>query len=267
MPTTEDDLVLVSRLFRQVPFRNKDIGPLNDSLNLDCFVISSPKCGTTAIQRGLERLNHKVIHAHNNPTTYEAVTNGDVLRARGVGLETVLKARLLASARPLHLFFGYREPVDWYLSMAGHFFLPLDATLRDGIVENIETRHPWTKYRMDDTATIVREATGLDILSQGFDHKVGCTVTRNGKINLICYRFDRIESVRDYIVDNIDRSFVLTHERTNNDPGYNSYKVRFSPSIDHLEHLYCNKWFQHYYLPTEMDALIEAYRQRARSDA
>jgi hypothetical protein len=98
-------------------FSHPDIGLLNKASDTDFFVISSPKCGGTAIKRGLERCGHAVIHAHTNITTWDAVSNGDVLRANNVGMEHVLQARLIASSRPLYLFFGYRDPVSWYLSL------------------------------------------------------------------------------------------------------------------------------------------------------
>ncbi len=259
----EDAAVLARRVFRENVFVNVDIGPLNDALDVDCFVISIPKSGTTALQRGLERQGRRVIHAHNNETTYEAFSNGSILRANGLGLGTVLKARLLAKSQPLHLFFGYREPVSWYLSMAGHFSLPLDASLCDNIVENVETRHPWTAYRIDDTASIVREATGMDVLQRDFDHDLGYSLVKKDGVNLICYRFDRLERVRDYIVENVDEGFALTRERVNDDPAYIAYKTSFSPPKDALERLYDDRWFQHFYTPTERDALIHAYVRKA----
>jgi hypothetical protein len=253
---------LDKRVFKETSFVNPDVGPLNEALDVDCFVLSIPKCGTTAIQRGLERLGRKVIHAHTNVSTYVAFPNGDELRNNGLGMETILKARLSANSRPVHIFFGYREPVSWYLSLAAFFGLSLDAPLRDNIIQNIEGLYPWTNYRIDDIAWILREATGINILEQSFDHARGYSVFRKSRSRLITYRFDRLDSVRDYIVENLDKNFVLTRERVNHDPAYDAYKGVFLPPAEALERLYRDRWFQHFYTQSERNAWIKTHSRR-----
>ena len=256
-----DALALVQKVLGENTFENVDIGPINDVLNIDCFVISIPKSGTTALQRGLERVGRRVLHAHNNPTTYEAFANGAVLRESGIGLETVVAARLATNQRPIFFFFGYREPVSWYLSVAGHFSLPMDAALRDNIIENIATRHPWSSYKIEDTVAIVRAATGIDLGTQRFDHARGLDIYAAPGVNLICYRLDRMEAVRDYIVENIDPRFVLTQERVNDDGVYGSYRDKLTLPMATLDRLYDDRWFKHFYTQDEKNALVRRLTQ------
>jgi hypothetical protein len=49
---SRNSLAVATRIFAEASFLNTDVGPLNEALDIDLFVISIPKCGTTAIQRG-----------------------------------------------------------------------------------------------------------------------------------------------------------------------------------------------------------------------
>lgn len=254
-----DALALATRIFAEASFLNPDIGPLNEALDIDLFVISIPKCGTTAIQRGLERLGRKVIHAHTNRSTYAAFANGDILRSNGLGMETILQARLAANARPLHIFFGYREPVSWYLSLAGQFSLPSDRVSKTGISERIRTEHPWNEYLIEDISRMIARSVGIDILGHVFDHRAGFSLLRNKNASVFVYRFDKITKVRDYIVDYLDSGFVLTRERVNEDVRYLTHKASFFLSSEELEQVYNDRWFQHFYTSLERSLLIDSY--------
>lgn len=249
----------VEEVLRKSSFKNPDVGPINAWLDTDYFIICIPKCGTTAIQRGLERLAHNVIHAHTNISTWEAFKNGHILRGASIGMENILAARLAASSRPVHIFFGYREPVSWYLSLAGHFGLELDTGISENIIPNIYSAHPWEKYNIDDISLIIREATGVDILACEFDHEQGLTHIVKDNINLVCYRFDKMKRVENYIVCNVDKRFVLTRERVNENPAYASYKESFKAPQHALDHIDCDRWFRHFYTAAERVALLDTY--------
>lgn len=125
-------------------FDNVDVGDLNAALDIDCWIVSIPKASTTSIQRGLERIGHKTIHAHNDPTTYDAFPNGDVLKNAGVMLRDIIRARLEASDRKIHYFFGYREPLAWWVSLAGQFGMNFDSLIDSSVHQSIKSDHPGT---------------------------------------------------------------------------------------------------------------------------
>jgi len=87
-------------------FIHPDIGDLNNILQTNYYVISIPRCGTTAITEGLRNLGRKVVHAHINESTYRNITNGHILRANGLGLEHFIRYRIMAGAERIWVFSG-----------------------------------------------------------------------------------------------------------------------------------------------------------------
>jgi len=255
----------VTRVLREARFENPDIGPLNDAMEVDYFVISIPKCGTTAIQRGIEGVDRKVIHAHTNASLYAAFANGDVLMNNGVGLEAILKARLAVNSKPIQMFFGYREPISWYLSVAGHFGLEMDESLERDIIDRAAT-YPWNNYGIDDVNQIYRQGTGVNVLTCEFNHKAGIGLFQQKGVNLLTYRLDRIAEVQTYIAENIHGAFKLNQERVNADPNYNAIKKALSVAPRALAELYSNRWFRHFYAPAERDALSRLYLRGDRNN-
>jgi hypothetical protein len=254
----------VRQVLDAVQFSNVDIGPLNDALDVDCFVVSPPKCGTTTLQRGLDRANRKVIHCHTDGSTFGAFPNGQVLRDNGLGMATILKARIAAKPKQrLHVFFGYREPVSWYLSLAGQFQLPLDSELKDGIATKICSAHPWNFYAIDEISNLIAEGVGLSPWDQTFDPRIGYAVSSNAQASLITYRMDRLDAVAGYIRSHIAPDFVLRHERQNADPLYKIYVNNLSVPRETLEQLYEDRWFRRFFSDAERAALIAAYTDRA----
>jgi hypothetical protein len=170
------------RLLAANTFVNPDIGQLENALDADIFALSMPKCATSAIQRGFDKAGRPALHAHNDVTFYDAFPNGSILRDAGIGLREIVQLRLLANPRTFWIFFGYREPVSWYLSLAGHFSLPLDDTLADNFRNNLERGYPWARYRIEDTAKVILEATGLDPASATFEPRKGYAVLERANV-------------------------------------------------------------------------------------
>jgi tetratricopeptide (TPR) repeat protein len=253
----------LKHLLAAVPFQNPDIGPLNNVAEVDCFVLSMPKCGTSALQRGLEGAGRKVIHTHTDPSTCAAYPNGWILKDGNFGIEQFLRLRLQEKADPIHIFFGYREPVSWYLSIAGQFHLPLTYKLRQEIPDKLEYAFPWNYYRIGDTAYSIRRATGIDPGKQQFDGKAGYSVIRDGRVNLVLFRFDRLASVADYIVQNVEKDFVLRHERVNENARYIAYRKSFTLPETTLRQLYADKWCRMFYSDEERDELVRKYSDGA----
>ena len=261
---TESALQTVDRVLSDHRFVNPDIGPLNAVLATDCFVISAPKCGTTALQRGLDRAGRPTIHAHTDGSTFEAFGNGDVLRDEGLGMGALMRARRATSARPMFVFFGYRDPISWYISMVGQFGLPMDERLELDLVPNIETRGPWNRYRVGDVADIVSDGVGLHPRDVPFDPEAGLGHAWRGGVCLVLFRIDRLPSVAAFIRENVAAGFVLTPERVNLDPGYIAFRDGFRPTRAAVEHLARDGWFRHFYAPEEIEAWRAAYLARCR---
>ena len=256
---TDEKFETARRLLKENKFENVDIGPINEIDTISKFVISIPKCGTTAIQRGFERIGHRVIHAHNNLTTYAAFANGDLLRREGIGLETLIGRRRHLNTEPIHFFFGYREPVSWYLSLAGQFSLPLNEALRAGIDCNLRDGYPWSRYRFAESKKLTERASGLKIFSTKFDIRTGYTVIRKKNIYLVLYRCDRMQDLEDYIQNNIDGKFQMKFERVNANPDYLEFVENFRLSAPTLEALYGGKIFSHFYDSRETAQLVSNY--------
>jgi hypothetical protein len=252
------------QLLKETKFTNEDIGPINEIAAVNKFVISIPKCGTTAIQRGFERIGHRVIHAHNNPTTYEAFSNGDRLRCAQIALETLVKLRRHLNTQPIHLFFGYREPVGWYLSLAGHFGVPLTEKLRAGIVSDLHYAYPWNKYRFAESQRIVESASDLKLLSGSFDTRAGYTTLHNRNIKVVLYRFDRMRELERYIKQNIDERFEMKNERVNMDYDYRNFVNKFRLPANTLKTLYGDSVFSYFYDRSESEQLVSKYLERSK---
>jgi tetratricopeptide (TPR) repeat protein len=253
----------LKHLLAAVPFQNPDIGPLNDLADVDCFVLSMPKCGTSALQRGLESAGRKVIHTHTDPSTCAAYPNGWILKDGNFGIEQFLRLRLQEKTDPIHIFFGYREPVSWYLSIVGQFHLPLTYKLRQEIPDKLKYAFPWNYYRIGDTAYSIRRATGIDPGKQQFDGTAGFSVIREGRVNLVLFRFDRLANVADYITRHVEKDFVLRYERVNEDARYIAYRKSFTLPETTLRALYADKWCRMFYSDAERDELVRKYSDGA----
>lgn len=177
----------ISRLLSENLFENKDIGPINDIASVNEFIISIPKCATSSLQRGFESIGHSVIHAHNNSTTYEAFVNGDLLRRAGIDLEALVGFRQSQSKHSIHFFVGYREPVSWYLSLAGHFGIPLTEELNRQIDSNLDHAYPWSKYKFSSTQNVVEKASGIHLFSKSFNHQSGYVVLNRLNVTVVLY--------------------------------------------------------------------------------
>jgi hypothetical protein len=174
-------------------------------------------------------------------------------------MAAILQARLAANNRPLHIFFGYREPVSWYLSLAGQFNLSLQLISKENISERIQRHHPWSNYRIDDVAEIFTKSFGINILDHQFDPQTAIGLLNSERATVVVYRFDKLDRVRDYIVENIDDRFVLTRERVNESAQYITDKANFFLPTEEIERVYADHWFRHFYTPLERDLLIESY--------
>ncbi|WP_155801843.1 hypothetical protein [Magnetospirillum molischianum] len=249
----------LSTILRDVKFENPDVGPINALDEIDIFVISPPKCGTTALQRGFERLGRKVLHAHNDPTTYEAFPNGNILRDAGITLDVMFRYRRALGRGPLHIFCGYRDPVGWYLSLAGQFSLPLNDALRDELVRNISQVAPWVRYSFEETRAAIEAAVGFDILTEPVDLERGYSLMRQGDVTVVLYRFDRLDSLADYIRQTIDPAFTLTRERANLDETYRHYTENFRLPRKVCESIFQGSIFSHFFSEDDRLRLIEKY--------
>jgi hypothetical protein len=240
-------------------FVNPDIGRLELAAQADAFVFSMPKCATSAIQRGFDNAGRPALHAHNNPTFYDAFSNGAILRQAGVGLEQIIRLRRLDNARPLFIFFGYREPVSWYFSLAGHFQLELNAGLRGDIISNLASGYPWARYKIGETLALIEAATGIDIWRRPFDRVAGYSRYSKGNVHLIVYRYDRLRELEHMIVDEIEPRFVMRRERVNTNSAYLQYvrDLRLDEAV--LDKVMSGKFFDYFYAPAERRQLMGRY--------
>jgi hypothetical protein len=253
------NIALAERLLAENKFINPHIGRINDIVSANLFVISMPKCATTSIQRGLEKLGHSVIHAHNDLSTFEAYPNGAILRREGIGLEQLIALRNARNHAPAYFFCGYREPVTWYLSIAGHFNLPLDQTLSNRFVANIEQTYPWGNYSLREAQRIVENSIGLTMLESEFDRERGYSVFSKGNAHAVLYRFDKIDAVEKYIRASIDDRFEMHRERKNERAEYLSFLDSFKLPTDVLATLYSTELHRYFYSDEESGFLIRRF--------
>jgi hypothetical protein len=260
-PTIEgNDTDRLRLLLRNNKFHNPDVGLLNNIAEIDYFVLSIPKCGTTALQLGFERAGHKVIHAHTDQSTFEAFPNGSLLKNASYGMDKFLRLRCQErSKNPVYIFFGYREPVSWYLSMAHHFNIPLDDDLRALTVDRIHCKYPWNKYLISVISDIIGKGVGIYPSQYTFDHKAGFTVISARNVNLVLYRLDRINMLANYIIRYVEKNFILRQERVTSDPRYLAYKQSFAVPRPTLEELFADEYFRRFYNDHEKAELIDKY--------
>jgi len=260
-PTIERrDTDCLRLLLRNNKFHNPDIGPLNNIAEIDYFVLGMPKCGTTALQRGFERAGHKVIHAHTNQSTFESFPNGSLLKNTSCGMDKFLQLRCQERSKdPVYIFFGYREPVSWYLSMAQYFNIPLNDDLRALTVDRIHCKYPWNHYLISDIADTIGKAVDIHPGRHTFDHKAGYSVISARNVNLVLFRFDRLNSLTNYITRYVEKSFILRYERVSSNPRYLAYGQSFTVPRTILEELYADEYFRTFYNDHEKAELIDKY--------
>lgn len=237
---------VIVRVLENNSFVNPDVGNINDALDVDYWIISIPKCSTTAIQRGLEGIGHPVLHLHTNYSLYGAYPNGHVLEEAGIGVEDLVKARLASSPKKLHCFFGFRDTLSWWVSLAGQFSLDY-AKLQERPDDISRHEFPWDKYSIDDMAAIIREGFGINITDHAFDTEAGISVLEHDRFNLVLYRFDRMDAVETYIKTHIDDRFVMRQERVNVDEKYLEFKSSFRPSDEAVAALNDDDWRSYFY--------------------
>jgi hypothetical protein len=107
--------------------------------------------------------------------------------------------------------------VSWYLSLAGHFGIPLAEDLNRDIDSNLHYVYPWSEYQFSSTQNVVEQASGIQLFSETFNHKVGYTILNRLNVNVVLYRFDRLAELESYIQENIDDRFIMKNERANLD--------------------------------------------------
>jgi hypothetical protein len=253
------EIKVTREVLSQNSFVNPDIGHLEICAESDVFVFSMPKCATSAVQRGFDAAGRPALHAHNNPTLYDAFSNGAVLKKAGVGLEQLMRLRLRDNSRSLYVFFGYREPVSWYLSLAGHFHVELNQDLKDRIRTNLTSGYPWARYGIAETLGLIEAGTGIDIWRKPFDRSAGYSRYSKGNAHLIVYRFDRLAELERMIVSDIEPGFVMRHERANANATYLEYVRDFRLTGDVLEDLFGGEFFDYFYSPSERKDLINRY--------
>ncbi|ADZ68827.1 hypothetical protein [Polymorphum gilvum] len=236
---------------------NPDIGPINEIADIDIFVISPPKCATTSIQRGFERLGHKVLHAHNDLTTHDAFANGAILRRHGVGLLRLIEARQATSRRPAFFFCGYREVVAWYLSLAGQFGLPMTDDLTVDVPSALDLKMPWKNYSFEEPRRILEAATGLGMTGARAEN--GVCIQTKGRATLVFYRADRTDVVAQFIRSRIDPGFENRRERENADPAYAEFRARFRLPEPVLRRFYSDPVHAFFYKAEETETLVATY--------
>ena len=251
----------IQKVLLENRFDNSDIGPINDIPRVSKFVISIPKCATTAIQKGFEDIGQAVIHAHNDPTTYAAFPNGDRLQAEDIGLAALLRFRRHVTREPVHVFFGYREPIDWCLSLAGHFGLPLNDELKATIAGNCRGASPWNRYDVKQTQKIVEAGTGIKLFEQPFDQEKGYSVRRRGNMNVVIYRFDKMQNLENYIRKKLDRRFRLKLQRVNANEDYVKFVRTFKLPVATLKELYSDRVFSYFYNEGDVARFIARYAE------
>ena len=260
-PTIEgNDIDHLRLLLRNNKFHNPDVGPLNNIAEIDYFVLSMPKCGTTALQRGFETAGHKVIHAHTDQSTFDAFPNGYHLKNASCGMDKFLRLRCQEESKnPVYIFFGYREPVSWYLSMAYHFNIPLNDGLRALTVDRIHCKYPWNHYLISDIADTIGKGVDIYPGQYPFDQKAGYSVISARNVNLVLYRFDRLNMLANYIIRCVEKNFILRQERVTSDPRYIAYGQSFTVPRPILEELYADEYFRKFYNDHEKAELIDKY--------
>jgi hypothetical protein len=246
---TEFEKILDEKLFYQ-----DDIGNLNKILDTNIFVISLPKCGTTSIREGFKNLNFRVIHCHINSSTFNNISNGDILKENNWGMEHFVKYRLESKPDEITIFSGFRDPVTWYMSMA--FFcnnIPQDS---HNFLKNLYSEPPWSTYNFREHFDLIKNITGINIFEYEFDRESGFLILKKDRINLIIYRFDKLKSLETYI-KTLFPDFNLPLCRFTIDPRYKEFKNNFKVSIPDFEKLDNDPYTKYFFGNTFREKISE----------
>lgn len=244
----------LQKLLSEHRLRHDDIGDLSSIEKTDHFIISMPKVATTTIQRGLEQLGRKALHAHTDQSTWAAFEDHYVMRNSGIDLRSLIELRKRSNSRRLYFYFGYREPVSWFLSLGAFGQVSLDDSLITHFEDKFFRQEPWCKYTTGEPRFIIADATGLDpiVIPNGspfaVQHKKRCTV--------ISYRLDHFDKVSAFIMQNVDARFVNSPHRVNDSTDYAAYRSKFRLPEEKLRRLYDTEVHRAFYTARETEKLI-----------
>ena len=104
--------------------------------------------------------------------------------------------------------------------MAQYFNLPPNDDLRTLTVDRIHCKYPWNHYLISDIADTIGKAVDIHPGRHAFDHKASYSVISAKNMNFVLFRFDRLNSVTNYVTQFVDKSFILQYERVNSNPRY-----------------------------------------------
>ncbi len=234
-------------LMKILRFENEDIGKINSIGNIQYLIISMPKCGTTTIKQGFERVKHDVIHTHTDETCYTSLSNGDILKAKRVGLKQLIEYRLKRNSEKVVIFSGYRDTISWYLSMANQFDIDLDKTLENDIVNNLRLVRPWQNHSPFIQFSIIHDITGINIFDFHFDKEKGFGVIEKENIILVIYKIEGLKNLENYIRERFIRDYALVEGRVASDIQYKRFINGFKVNSTELDEIINNKFMKYFY--------------------
>ncbi|WP_187254498.1 putative capsular polysaccharide synthesis family protein [Alkalicoccus halolimnae] len=245
------------------------------------------KVGSTSITSSLKTIGFTPIHVHSfysplSTQMYKHYHSTKYYRSFGYRLRYFLRhqlvLRLLKSRKKLKIISLVREPVSRNMSMYFHaFHVPLmDINKhKDNRREentNMEAfRNDFFKkfnhtYGVNWFHEEFQRAWGVNIYEYPFNREEGHTVIREGNLEILLLKMERLNDSETVIADFLDLpEFELKNDNMGSKKWYHAvykeFKEKLHPKREYLHQLYESDYMSHFYTDDEKASYQEKYLQ------
>ena len=221
--------------------------------DIDYFIISMPKCGSTSLYNALRRIApDAVMGFHSDHTVLR------LHRSSNITIESLLDIRSFID-RPYYIFFPFREPISRKISQYYQY------SKSDG--KDIKTiKKEIREFCLGDVSLFnAGEITEIDENRNNppptFDKSLGYTHTVAGNINTIRFTLLSISNLEGYLQDILSPDFTIGMDmKSVNKNRYFEVKETIKFSEEELDKIY-SKLCYYYYTDDQIDKFKDKYRR------
>lgn len=228
--------------------------------DIDYFVISMPKCGSTSLYNALRRIYpDSVLGFHADFTLYRL--HGD----ESVTTHSLLSARDLIN-RPYYVFLPFREPIGRKISQYYQYgksnrkdIETIKREIREFCLGDFSLFSPSDRTEIDEelSYTSIYNDPHLPV----FDKTLGYVHTTNGNMNVIRYTLLNIKNLERYLQEILSQEFKILVEKKSVDKNwYFEVKNTIKFSDEELDKIY-DLFSSYYYTEDQIKSFKKRYRK------
>ncbi len=233
--------------------------PPNKINDIDYFVISMPKCGSTSLYNALRRIApDSAMGFHSNFTLFRL--HGD----KNVTTQSLLGARDLIN-RPYYIFLPFREPIGRKISQyyqygksKGKNVETIKKEIREFCLGDYSLFSPSDRTEIDEELSYTSIYQDTDLPK--FNKELGYVHTVSGNINVIRYTLLNIHNLEKYLQQILSKDFnILVEKKSIDKNGYFEVRNSIKFSDKELDKIY-NRFGSYYYTEDQLNRFKEKYK-------